>query len=106
MIKKKNLKPGLVSVSMDCFRIREWAHTHGVMEVAPNGPDDMSRRVVTLRKDIPVNLIRLSQPGDILNPWCPRGNASQIESGMWWLAEIEAVPVWISERHVITTLRK
>jgi len=106
MIKKKVLKPGLVSLSMDCFRIGEWAHTRGVMEVAPNGPDDMSRRVVRLRKDIPVNLIRLSQPGDILNPWEAPSNDLMIESGMWWLAEIESVPVWISERHVITTLRK
>ena len=106
MIKKKNLKPGLVSVSMDCFRWREWAHSHDVMEVASNTPDGMSRRIVTLQKDIPVNLIRLAQPGDILNPWCPSSNNYKIETGIWWLAEIASVPVWISERHVITTLRK
>ena len=106
MAKKKVLKPGLVSVSMDCFRIGEWAHSHSVTEVAPSGPDGMHRRVVPLKKDTQVNLIRPAQPGDVLNPWEAPSNDFLIGSGMWWRAEIEAVPVWISERHVVTSLRK
>jgi hypothetical protein len=106
MIKKKVLKPGLVSVSMDCFRIGKWAHSHWVTEVAPCGPDGMLRRGFTLKRDSQVNLIRTARSGDILNPWEAPSNDRMIESGMWWLAEIEDVPVWISERHVITTLRK
>ena len=96
---KKNLEPGLVSVSKTVFKYGPMSGAAGALLVNSN-------RMIQLKQDLPVKLIRPAQQEDMIKRWGALADGYSYDAGRWWIAEHDGIAVWVSKNQVTTTLRK